>query len=67
MHPTLTFDVLQRDLRERRETVALVRRRTERGTRSRPSAETRGRPPERARPHRLRAFHGLGTAVATLR
>jgi hypothetical protein len=67
MHPTLTFDVLQQDLRERRETVALVSRRTARDTRSRPVAETRGRPPERVRPRRLRALHGLGTAVATLR
>lgn len=50
MHPSLTYDLLQADHRERLEASRLAARQAA----ARPVPESRGRPPDRARRPRLR-------------
>jgi hypothetical protein len=50
MHPSLTYDLLQADHRERLEASRLAARQAA----ARPVTESRGRPPDRARRPRLR-------------
>lgn len=65
MHPTLTFDLIQADHRDRLETARLQSRHASRAARVRPSGESRGRPPER-RP-RLRGLLVATTAAGAIR
>lgn len=67
MHPTLTFDLIQADHRERIETARLLSRHAARRAEVRPTAETRGRPPERVARPRLRALLPATTTVAAIR
>ncbi len=67
MHPTLTFDVLQADHRERLETARLLSRHAARRAESRPGPETRGRPPEPVVRPRLRLLLAATTTVGALR
>ena len=68
MHPSFTYDLLRADHAERVESSRLQQRHAGRPRRARPSAATRGRPPEprRALP-RLRGLLAGTTAVATIR
>lgn len=67
MHPTLSFDLIQQDHRDRIETTRQVTeqatRRTDQATRS---DQNRGRPERPSRP-RLRALLTASSAVATIR
>lgn len=67
MHPTLTFDLIQADHRDRIETARLLSRDAARRTAARPSAESRGRPPERPARPRLRQLLVATTAVGAIR
>lgn len=67
MHPTLTYDLIQADHRERLETARLLSRHADRQARSRPATESRGRPPERIRQPRLRLLLAATTAVGAIR
>lgn len=67
MHPTLTFDLIQADHRDRLEAARLESRHTARAARPRPSGERRGRPPERPSRVRLRGLLAVSTPAATIR
>lgn len=67
MHPTLTFDLIQADHRDRLEAARLQSRHTSRPARVRPSGERRGRPPERLSQAGLRGLLAVSTAAATIR
>lgn len=67
MHPTLTYDLIQADHRERLETARMLSRHLERATAVRPTAERRGRPPERLRVPRLRLLLAATTTVGAIR
>ncbi|RMI06968.1 hypothetical protein [Cellulomonas triticagri] len=67
MHPTLTFDLIQADHRERLETAALLRRDAERRADRRRTTGSRGRPPERLARPRLRLLLVATTAAGTVR
>lgn len=67
MHPTLTYDLIQADHRERLETARLLSRHTVSRATARPGTESRGRPPERVRRPRLRLLLDATTAVGAIR
>jgi hypothetical protein len=67
MHPTLTFDLIQADHRDRIETARLLSRHAARRAAARPAPETRGRPPERVARPRPRLLLVAATAVGAIR
>lgn len=67
MHPTLTYDLIQADHRERLETARLLSRHAARPAAVRPATESRDRPPERVRQPRLRLLLAATTAVGAIR
>jgi hypothetical protein len=67
MHPTMTYDLIQADHRERLETARLLSRHSARPTARRPAAESRGRPPERVRLPRMRLLLAATTTVGAIR
>jgi hypothetical protein len=67
MHPTLSYDLIQADHRERLETARLLSRHAARSAAARPGTGSRGRPPERVRQPRLRLLLVATTAVGAIR
>ena len=63
MHPSLTYDLLQADHRERLEASLLAARRAA----ARPGTGSRGRPPDRARRPRLRLLVSAVSAAGPIR
>jgi hypothetical protein len=63
MHPSLTYDLIQADHRERLEAARLAARQAA----ARPVTESRGRPPDRARRPRLRLLLATVSTVGTIR
>jgi|GEM_PF-1607901 hypothetical protein len=68
MHPSFTYDLIRADHAERLESARLQSRHAGGARRRRPSAATRGRPPEPRRTlPRLRGLLAGTTAVAAIR